>query len=613
MYQRYDELSMRILNGMKVEGKGKSTVSTTRTSIRKFREYMQGRELPYTPEFAARWLEKEIRPFCSHEVYKQIRFVHYRIAILFDSGQNLRELFYKDLQSDYDRLPFWAQNVVSGFLAHYRSKQKCIGSFKAGTSTFLLRQIKSGLDSISGLSHKSCADYYKRYGPVAGVGHFLFYLENQGVISPYVWDSYNFKFSKRMVEVPLDSPLRGCSVGYSLLDYQSAQCKAFEALKEQSYSSSVRKAFLSASNEFGVFLGLNGLYCSEETIAFFIENFRRNISPNIDPIRRSLLSIDYLLSQAGKDCVPLVFLKKQLKAFPYWVESEASTYMAIREKSGKCRSTLAMDRSSLARFLSFLDSSGCQSFADVSVERIKGFNLQDRHSTNEGKNAYNVRIRGFLRYLENRGLVPKGISKALPSINGVKVRPAVILSNDDLDSINSYCDKVEQAGEYLESVVLKIATQTGLRGIDISTLRCDSIDWRKGELSLIQHKTRKHIRLPFSNGAGNAILKYIEEERPQQQSPYLFISPRAPHGRLTTCQVNLITSKALERKTGTHILRKTFASNLLRAGVGFDTVSDALGHESPRTVDPYLSTDTARMRSCAIPLGNAFEYKGGLL
>ena len=103
MYQRYDELSMRILNGMKVEGKGKSTVSTTRTSIRKFREYMQGRELPYTPEFAARWLEKEIRPFCSHEVYKQIRFVHYRIAILFDSGQNLRELFYKDLQSDYDR------------------------------------------------------------------------------------------------------------------------------------------------------------------------------------------------------------------------------------------------------------------------------------------------------------------------------------------------------------------------------------------------------------------------------------------------------------------------------------------------------------------------------
>jgi len=323
--------------------------------------------------------------------------------------------------------------------------------------------------------------------------------------------------------------------------------------------------------------------------------------------------VRYLLGHGEKDHIPLVFPTKQTKALPAWAELEASAYVAIRERAGKCGSTLDMDRSSLARFLFFLDSSGCRGFADVSVERIKGFNVQDRHSTNGGKNAYNVRIRGFLRFLESRDLVPKGISKALPSINGVRVRPAVILSNDDQEGINSYCEEAELAGKYLESAVLKIATQTGLRGIDISTLRCDSIDWRKKELTLIQQKTRKHIRLPFSNGVGNAILKYIEEERPRQQNPYLFISPRAPHGRLSRTQVNLIASKALERKSGTHIMRKTFASNLLQAGVGYDTVADVLGHESSETVDFYLSTDSARMRLCAIPLGNALQYKGGLL
>lgn len=613
MYQLYDEFSMRILNEAINAGKGKSSVSTTRTSIRKFRKYMDDNCLLYTPEIAAKWLDEKIRPISSHETYKQIRFVHYRIAILFNPEENLRELFYKDVQSDFDRLPFWAQDAVSGFLAHYQKKQKCIALFKAGASTFLLRQIQDGLSSTSNLSHGGCADYYLKYGPLRGVGRFLAYLEKQKIAVPYVKDSYHFLFSKRLPEIPKDVPLQVGTTVHSLHEYKAAQSKAYEILALQGYSNTIRKAFLSASNEFGVFLGFNGLDYSEDAVTFFIEHFREFISPNIDAVRRSLLSIGYLLNQAGKDDIPLVFAKNQLKALPVWADSEVTAYTTIREKAGKCRSTLAMDRSSLTRFLTYLDHDGCRGFADVSVERIKGFNLQDRHSTNEGKNAYNVRIRGFLRFLESRALVPKGISNALPSINGIKARPAVTLSNDDLDGIYGYCEKTEQTGGYLESAVLKIATQTGLRGIDITTLRCDSIDWKNKELSLIQQKTRKHIRLPFSNGVGNAILKYIEEERPNKETPYLFISPRAPHGCLSKKQIYRIISKALGRKSGTHILRKTFASNLLRAGAGFDTVSDALGHESPSTMDPYLSTDSARMRLCAIPLGDALQYKGGLL
>lgn len=613
MYQLYDELSMRILSETKNAGKGKSSVSTTRTSIRKFRKHMEDNGLLYTPEIAVEWLENQIRPISSQEVYKQIRLVHYRIAILFNSNENLRELFYKDLQSDYERLPFWAQDVVSGFLIHYRSKQKCITHFKAGASTFILRQIQDGLDSISSLSYRNCADYYRKYGPIHGVGRFLDYLGKQEMVAPYVEDSYHFLFSKRMLEVPLDAPLRVNSTGYSIQEYKTAQIKAYEALNSLGYSKTIRNVFISTSKEFGVFLGFNGLCYSQEAAAFFIEHFRRSISPNIDAVRRSILSIGYRLRHAEEDCIPLVFPTTPSKPLPAWAEPEVSDYRAIRERAGKCRSTLDMDRSSLRRFLSFLDGNGCQGLDDISVEMIKGFNIQDSHSTNEGKNAYNVRIRGFLRFLESRDLVPKGISKALPSINGIKVRPAVILSSEDQNCINNYCEDAERIGSFLESAVLKIATQTGLRCIDLSKLRCDSIDWCNQEFTLIQQKTRKHIRLPFSNGVGNAILRYIEEERPRRQSIYLFISPRAPHGRLTKSQINRIASKALKRKSGTHIMRKTFASNLLQAGVGYDSVADALGHDSSKTVDPYLSTDIARMRMCAIPLGKESQYKGGLL
>ena len=613
MYQLYDELSKRILSEAVNAGKGKSSVSTTRTSIRKFRKYMEDNCLSYAPEIAAKWLDEKIRPISSHETYKQIRLVHYRIAILFNPEENLRELFYKDIQSDFDRLPFWAQDAVSSFLAHYKAKQKCIGEFKAGSSTFLHRQIRCGLDSISSLSYERCTDYYLKYGPVRGVGRFLAYLEKQEKVVPYLKASYHFLFSKRLPEISKDGTFRVGTTEYNLYEYKAAQSKAYEILTRRGYSKTIRKAFLSASNEFGVFLGCNGLDYSAEAVTFFIDHYRKFVSPNIDAVRRSLLSIGHLLSQSGKSDIPLVFLKKQLKPLPAWAESEVLNYMAVRKRAGKCRSTLNMDNCSLARFLTYLDHDGCRGFDELSVEKIKGFSLQDSHSTNEGKNAYHVRIRGFLRFLEKRGMIAKGSSKTLPAINGVKVRPAVILSIEDQKSIINYCEKAERTGKCLESAVLKIATQTGLRGIDISRLRCDAIDWNRREFSLIQQKTRKHIRLPFSNGAGNAILKYIEEERPAQKTPYLFISPRAPHGCLSTEQICLIVAKALGHKSGTHVLRKTFASNLLNAGVQYDTVSDVLGHESSGTIDPYLSTDNARMRLCALPLGSTSQYSGGML
>lgn len=613
MYQLYDELSMRILCEAVNSSKGKSSVSTTRTSIIKFRKYMEDNCLQYAPEIASEWLAEKVKPISSHEVYKRIRFVHYRIAILFNPEENLRELFYKDIQSDFDRLPFWAQDAVSDFLAHYEAKQKCIGEFKAGASTFLHRQIQGGLDSITRLSYGMCANYYLKYGPVRGVGRFLAYLEKQEKVVPYLKASYHFLFSKRLPEIPKDTPLRVNNAVYSLLEYTVAQVKVYEILTAQDYSRTIRKTFISATNEFGVFLGYNGIGYSDEAAAYFIEHFKEYISPNFESVRRSILSIGYLLKNAGKVDIPLVFLQKQSNALPVWAESEVVAYRTIREKAGKSRSTLDMDRSSLARFLTYLDSDGCQGFDELSVERIKSFSIQDSHSTNEGKNAYHVRIRGFLRFLESRNLLPKGISKSLPSINGVRVRPAVILSSDDQRCINDYCKQAEESGGFLESAVLKIATQTGLRGIDISRLRCNSIDWNSREFTLIQQKTRKHIRLPFSNGVGNAILKYVEEERPTKKAPYLFISPRAPHGCLSNGQIRGITSKALGRKSGTHIIRKTFASNLLNAGVEYNTVSDVLGHDSPSTVDSYLSTDNPRMRLCALPLGEVSQYKGGLL
>ena len=77
---------------------------------------------------------------------------------------------------------------------------------------------------------------------------------------------------------------------------------------------------------------------------------------------------------------------------------------------------------------------------------------------------------------------------------------------------------------------------------------------------------------------------------------------RAPHCKLKSAD------GVRQRATGLncdhftlHQLRKTFASLLLRSGVNFQLIADALGHANAETVHVYLSTDLEMLRSCCFP------------
>ena len=61
----------------------------------------------------------------------------------------------------------------------------------------------------------------------------------------------------------------------------------------------------------------------------------------------------------------------------------------------------------------------------------------------------------------------------------------------------------------------------------------------------------------------------------------------------TTCGRALKTALP-DRKvegSGFHVTRKTYATNLLRSGVGAGTVADALGQRGTTSVHRYLSLD----------------------
>lgn len=54
------------------------------------------------------------------------------------------------------------------------------------------------------------------------------------------------------------------------------------------------------------------------------------------------------------------------------------------------------------------------------------------------------------------------------------------------------------------------------------------------------------------------------------------------------------------KRTGSHILRHSLASNLLKANEQLPVILEILGHKSTESTKSYLKVDLDRLRQCAL-------------
>jgi site-specific recombinase XerD len=283
-------------------------------------------------------------------------------------------------------------------------------------------------------------------------------------------------------------------------------------------------------------------------------------------------------------------------------------YLARRAREGCQPSTLQMDSIACTRFLLFLLSHGIDDPASVTPEIIKTYHVQAKHRTHEGKNAYTYRIRGFVRFLAERGLVPETLERSFTTEKASRVRIVSILSASQVAAIRSHSAQSSSPSELRSAAMAALALRMGLRSIDICGLRLSDISWEAAKISIVQRKTGTPLTLPLPVEVGNALARYIIEGRPPCDIANIFITLKRPYTATTRSQCYR-SSVAIfgEKKSaadirGLHVARRTFASGLLSAGIPVSMISRTLGHSDPSSVDEYLATDVKRMRQCAIGL-----------
>lgn len=255
----------------------------------------------------------------------------------------------------------------------------------------------------------------------------------------------------------------------------------------------------------------------------------------------------------------------------------------------------------------------------MTPDLIAHFNRQDEHKTFDGKNAYNVRIRMFLEYLSEVGLVAQSLYLAIPCVSAPKTRIISILEDAEIDEIQNYCARNGSPMELRNRAIVLLGLKMGLRSSDIVNLKFSDISWENSNLSIVQEKTNVGLTLPMPVGVANSIYRYVMQGRPESNSPFVFTHHRAPYKSLNRAACyrslnNVLKHPVKQVGSGFHITRKTFASNLLKAGTPVNLIVDSLGHQTNSTVSKYLALDEKNLRCCAISLTAAkILLEGGVL
>jgi len=214
--------------------------------------------------------------------------------------------------------------------------------------------------------------------------------------------------------------------------------------------------------------------------------------------------------------------------------------------------------------------------------------------------------RSFCRYLCARGHHPRDLSAALPSISGShREHLPRYLNGTQLTQLLKSFDRRTSLGKRDYAITLCLA-RLRLRAGEVARLRLEDVDWRNGRLRLAAPKGRRERHLPLPEKVGQALAAYLRNAPPQGLTRMLFRTHRAQRPLISDWLSERVGT-ALARAglgaagKGAHLLRRSFATQLVQQGVGLKAVADLLGHASLSTTQVYAKVNRPMLRAVAQP------------
>ncbi|MCA8923027.1 MAG: tyrosine-type recombinase/integrase [Planctomycetes bacterium] len=178
---------------------------------------------------------------------------------------------------------------------------------------------------------------------------------------------------------------------------------------------------------------------------------------------------------------------------------------------------------------------------------------------------------------------------------------------------------VARARAVRDLACLEVLFATGIRNSELRAIRVVDVELEQGSILVRRVKGGVHRRLPLTAGAVSALGTYLSEARPalvgsgaDEEGELLFV--RRGGAPLRSPDLVRIVSDLGARCGGhayPHALRRTLATELVRAGVSLPAVQKVLGHSHLQTTSGYTKVDLEDMRAAVDALDEVRARRRG--
>lgn len=296
-------------------------------------------------------------------------------------------------------------------------------------------------------------------------------------------------------------------------------------------------------------------------------------------------------------------------------------YMEVEKGSSPL--TIRNYKHYLSRFVEWLNEKSIrQRLEDINPEIIRQYRVYlSRLPDGKGgtlsrrtQGYHVIAMRSFLRWLiknDHKVMAPEKID--LPKTNERQIK---FLTGEQVDRLLNAPSLSKIQGKR-DKAILETLYSTGLRVSELVKLDRDKVDLERREFG-ITGKGGKTRVVFLSKRAAEWIDKYLKHRRDNYKP--LFIRHKGKMGPGQTDEDMRLTPRSVQRmikKYGKkvklpvdvtpHVLRHSFATDLLMAGADLRSVQEMLGHKNVSTTQIYTHVTNKQLRD----VHEAFHGKGG--
>jgi len=257
----------------------------------------------------------------------------------------------------------------------------------------------------------------------------------------------------------------------------------------------------------------------------------------------------------------------------------------------------------------FLDFAGNIKPDAITLQLVQKYQLHlNRLEENLGKKTQNyhiIALRAFLKYLaknDYRALSPEKIE-----LSKIPERTVEFLSREELERLFNEVDLSTKKG-LRDRAILETLYSTGLRVSELNSLNRQQVDLKRREF-MVRGKGRKPRIVFISDRCAKWLKEYLKT-RTDNFEP-LFVNygrtrskddiGKGEKRRLTPYTIQEMVRRTaryagLVKRVTPHILRHSFATELLQNGADIRAVQEMLGHASITTTQIYTHVTNRRLK-----------------